>query len=403
MKKPVIGVVLALAALFLVFEAGRLIGLPSGRSPAFQFLDTLKISATSTPADVDLRLFWDVWNTVHEQYYGKDDIKDEELVYGAIKGMVRASGDKYGEFFTPEETKNFLEAIAGSFDGIGAEITSRDGQITIVAPLKDTPAERAGLKPGDLVLKINEDTTFEMSLERAVSLIKGPRGSTVTLLINRPELETPLEVSIVRAHIEVSAVESKFIENEPGLGYVAIRTFSETAPREFRQAVKRLVNQGLKRLIIDVRNDPGGVLDAAVEVASVILGPDKVIAVEKTKTGEPVEHKSVGDRVLAEDLPVVILVNGGTASASEILAGALRDLRSTLIIGEKTFGKGSVQSYAELRAGASVKITTAQWFTPAGESLEGNGLEPDVLVADELTEGTPDAVLNKALELIKQQ
>lgn len=193
------------------------------------------------------------------------------------------------------------------------------------------------------------------------------------------------------------------IENSPGVGYVGISTFNDAAPREFRRAIQRLKNTGLNRLIIDLRNNPGGILDSAVEVASVLTGPNVVIALEKMRVGEPIEHKTVGERAI-EKLPLVILVNNGTASAAEILAGALKEIQGAVIVGETTFGKGSVQSYAELGNKSSLKITTALWFTPQGNSIEGDGLVPDQAVKEEpITAGEPgpDLILEKALELLK--
>lgn len=395
MIKKVVIAALVLAAAIVGFELGSSVG-----ETPFSIGQPKPPVVVNPPATVDFSQFWDVWRRVHDEFYEKDKLNDGAMVYGAIQGMVKASGDKYGEFFTPEETKNFTDTIAGSFDGIGAEIGLKNGQIIIVAPLKGTPAEAAGVKPGDYILKVDDESTFEMSLERAVTLIKGPRGTKVRLTVSRKEAEQPLEIEITRARIDVPAIDSKMRPAEPGVGLIEIRTFTDTAPANFRKAVQALKRQGLQRLVIDLRNDPGGVLEAAVAIGSVFTGPDKVIAIEKQREGEPKEHKTL-DNALLGGVPVVLVVNEGTASAAEILAGALRDHLGTPIIGQPTFGKGSVQSYEPLDNGASLKITTAHWFTPKGDSIEGAGLKPDIEVVNDEAVPDVDAQLLKALEVLK--
>lgn len=399
--KRILIAALAVAAVLVSFEIGRVANAPA--SFVSPLVSKISQKTAVQPSNIDLSQFWEVWNEVHSVFYDRAKLNDQTLVYGAIKGMVRASGDKYGEFFTPEEAKNFLDSIEGSFDGIGAQIGVKNDQIIVVAPLKGTPAERAGLKPKDAILKIDDASTAEMSLEQAVSLIKGPRGSKVRLSIGREGVDAAFDVTITRAHIEIPIAEGKVLE--PGVGYVSLSTFTDTAPEKFRTIAKDLKSQGVRRLIIDVRNNPGGVLTAAVEIASVFTGPGQVIAIEKLPEGKPVEHKTLGAALFA-DAPLVLLVNGGSASASEILAGALRDLKGAKLVGEQTFGKGSVQSFSEVSKKASLKLTTAHWFTPKEYSIEGQGLAPDVVVKAETPDKTqkdqPDSQLNAALDVLKK-
>ena len=290
------------------------------------------------PEDIDFSLFWDAYNLIQEKHVDRDNLDYQELLFGAITGLVEAIGDPHTNFFTPTSTKEFLESVRGSFEGIGAEIDIRDGILTIVAPLKNTPAERVGLRPGDKVVMIDGESTTGITIEEAVRKIRGPKGSVVTLTIRREnDFNEDLEFQIKRATINIPAV---IYELKDDVNYVQIFQFSETLPFEFRRVVFDILRSGNDRLILDLRNNPGGFLEAAVEITSYFLPEGETVVTEDFGNGNKNFFRSEGFDQLG-DFKVVVLVNEGSASASEIVAGALRDLKNVQLIGMKTFGKVS--------------------------------------------------------------
>ena len=348
---------------------------------------------------VDFTLFWDVWSHIEEKYVDKGNINREKLVFGAISGLVKALGDPYTEFFPPQETKQFQEDIKGAFGGIGAEIGMRKGILTIISPIKDSPAERAGLKAGDKILKIDDTGTSDLSLTEAVGKIRGEVGTKVRLTIFREEDgEKPIEVTVTRDTIKIPIIKT---EKKGDVFVIQLYHFTENSGFEFRKAIQEFSASGSKKLILDLRNNPGGFLVMAVDIASWFAGPGDVIARERFGDGSEEVYRSSGYRVL-EKTPTVILVNEGSASASEIVAGALRDLRGIKLIGQKTFGKGSVQELINLEQNSSVKITIAKWLTPNGTEINEKGLEPDVKVEipKEPEEGK-DYTMERALEVLR--
>ena len=305
------------------------------------------------PEDLDFSLFWEAWRDLKEKYVDPQKLDVQKMIYGAISGMVNAVGDTYTVFFNPDDTKSFNQSTAGIFEGIGAEIDKRNGQILIVAPLEGTPAQRAGLRAGDKIMKIDDKTTENMTAEEAVSLIRGPKDTEVTLTILREGWETPQEFKIKRAVITVPSLkwELKTTQNGEKVAYLKLYQFSESARSEFYRAAGEIIQSPANKLILDLRDNPGGYLHIAQDLAGWFLKKGSLILIEDSGEGkEKTEYTADGNEKFA-NLPMVILINNGSASASEILAGALRDDREIKLIGEKSFGKGTVQELVPLSDG----------------------------------------------------
>lgn len=350
---------------------------------------------------VDFSLFWDAWRLLEKRFVFTDRIDAKTMVYGAISGMVASLDDPYTIFFPPEETKKFIEDVNGSFEGVGMEIAKKKGQLMIISPIEGTPAQKAGLKANDKILKINGTSTDDLTVEEAVSYIRGPGGTDVTLTIARESWDEPKEITITRAVIEVPSM--KWEIKEGNIAYVELYQFSEKLGNDFRRSALEIINSPADRIIIDLRNNPGGYLEISQDVAGWFLNRGDIVTIEDFGGKEEnINYKAQGnEKFLA--YPVVILINGGSASASEILAGALRDNRGVKLIGIKSFGKGSVQELEDLRDGSSLKITVARWLTPKGVSITEKGLEPDIEVemTDEDIINEKDPQLDKAIEIIK--
>ncbi len=352
------------------------------------------------PKNIDFSTFWTAWNLLQSKYVDKNKLNTEDMVYGAIDGMVKAIGDPYTVFFKPKESKEFSEQISGSFSGIGIEIGLRDNVLTVIAPIKNTPAARAGLLAGDKILKINDKSTEGMKIDEAVSLIRGPKGTTVRLTYTREKMPSPTEITIKRDVIKVPAVDWKILNDNTA--YIDISIFNGNLDSEFQKTADEIVASGANRIILDLRNDPGGLLDSAINMAGYFLDPNKVVTIEKFSDGTEQPFQTASNGKL-KNYPLVVLINKGSASASEILAGALKDNRGVTVVGETSFGKGSVQELAELPQKASLKITIAKWLTPSGKSIDENGIKPDIEVkmTEEDIKAGKDPQLDKALELIK--
>lgn len=351
------------------------------------------------PEEIDFSLFWEAYHKLQEKFVDKSKIDIQKIIYGAISGMVNSLGDPYTIFLTPEESKRFEEDVKGTFEGVGMEIGIKKGQLQVVAPLEGTPAQRAGIKAGDKILKIDDRTTENITLDEAVSLIRGPKGTKVRLTIFREGWEKEKEFEIVR---DVILVPSLKWEMKDGIIYLKIYQFSEIASFDFTRAAIEILNQPTQKMILDLRNNPGGYLEVAQDIAGWFLEEGKIVAIEDFGNGEKKEYKSDGPAKFL-DYKIVILINGGSASGAEILAGALRDNRGILLIGEKSFGKGSVQELEKLSGGSSLKVTVAKWLTPKGNLISDVGLEPDIKV--EMTENDfneeKDPQLEKAIEILK--
>ena len=352
------------------------------------------------PQEIDFSLFWEVYHKLQEKFVDKGKFDIQKMIYGAISGMVKSLGDPYTVFFPPEETKRFEEDVKGSFEGVGMEIGTKKGQLQVIAPLEGTPAQRAELRAGDKILKINDTETSDLTVDEAVNLIRGPKGTEVTLTIFREEWLKTKEIKLVRDVIKVPSL--KWEMKDENIAYIQLYQFSENASADFRKAAIEILESPAQKIILDLRNNPGGYLEVAQDITGWFLEKGKTVVIEDFGQGNKQEYKAQGPGTFS-DYKIVILINQGSASASEILAGALRDNRGILLIGEKSFGKGSVQELEKLKEGSSLKITVAKWLTPKGQLITDVGLEPDTKVemTDKDYEEDKDPQLDKAIEIIK--
>lgn len=350
--------------------------------------------------EVDFAPFWKAWRILEEKYVGESAVDRQALVWGAIEGMTKSIGDPYTTFFPPKDAEDFKNEIKGEFSGIGAEIGIRKEILVVIAPLAGSPAEKAGLRAGDKILKIDDVYTSDLTLDEAVHKIRGERGTKVHLTIVRLKEDTSREVEVTRDIIKVPVITTA--EKGGSIFYIRLSSFSEKSSNEFASAVRTMLNTGSNKLILDLRNNPGGFLNSAVEIASWFLPEGDVVVREEYRVGDPDEYRSFGYHAL-ENIQTVILVDRGSASASEILAGALQDYGKAVLMGEKTYGKGSVQQLEEVTSTTQLKITVAKWLTPKGKSISKEGLAPDieVKVPDDLEPGS-DPVLDEAITYLKK-
>ncbi|MCF7905570.1 S41 family peptidase [Candidatus Gracilibacteria bacterium] len=350
------------------------------------------------PRDVDLSLFWETWNAMDESFLHQDKLKVPQQIYGAIKGLISSLEDPYTVFMTPEETRKFEESISGEFEGIGAEIGIRDEQLLIVTPLKGSPAELAGVRAGDRIFKIDAQTTQGISIEKAVTLIRGPKGEKVVLSVLREGEKNPIDITIVRDNIVVKSLEW---EMQDDVAIMRVSQFGTDLVAEFQEAVSQILLQNPRGIILDLRNNGGGLLDACVRVASEFLDQQVIVRTKGRKFGESGDIMS-GRNGAFINTPVVVLINEGSASASEIFAGAIQDHARGLVLGETSFGKGSVQNVIPLSDGSSLKVTIAEWLTPSGRSINEKGITPDEIITmtpADREEGR-DPVLTRALDIV---
>ena len=329
---------------------------------------------TSAVEDIDFQQFWDIWNLVKDRYVHQP-VSEEDLFYGAMQGLLFGLEDPYSVYFTPEDAEQFNAELDGTFFGIGAEIDSRDDYIVVVAPLADSPAQLAGLLAGDRIVAIDGEDTFGMTVTDAVYTIRGEIGTPVVLTVLREGAEELIDVTIVRDEIVISSVDWEI--RDDGIAVINIYMFNDETIRLFQQAVQDILEADVQGMVLDLRNNPGGVLTAAIQIGGYWVDGEP-IAIERTQD-QRTELAASGVAQLA-GIPTAVLINGGSASSSEILAGALRDYGVATLIGETTFGKGSVQEYIELIDGSAVKITVAEWLTPKGDSINEVGIPPDIEV-----------------------
>lgn len=338
--------------------------------------------------------FWEAWDELHKNFIG--ELNDQTLLYGAAEGMIRAAGDPYTVFSDPDDTQQFEETLNGSFSGIGVEIGVQRGFVTVIAPLHESPAEKAGMKAGDVIVAVdNETVTHDMSLDDVVRRIRGEKGTSVKLTVLHKDSRATNEITIIRDTIQVESVR---LDVAGGIAHIRISTFDGETSRRFATIVKTLEQQNVQGVVLDMRGNPGGFLQAAVNVASHFVEGGKVVVTEKGKRTK--DYTSSGTRAL-QNMPVVVLIDGGSASASEIVAGALRDQRQAHIVGVKSFGKGSVQEFIKLDDGSSLRVTVAKWFTPNGQSIHEEGIAPTIEVAAN-QDTTEDEQLDRAKEELKQ-
>lgn len=355
----------------------------------------LGTSVTAGREKLDLGQFWQVYDLINQRFVGTLD--QAKAVEGATSGLVASLGDPFSVYLPAQAKKDLDAELSGQFEGIGAELTLKDGLITVVAPLDSSPAAAAGLKASDVIIKINDKSTESMSLDDAVATIRGPKGTTVTLEVSRPKIANSIKLVITRDSIKVKSVDSKMLDG--GIGFIELRQFSDDTVDLVKQGVADIAAHNPKALIIDLRNDPGGYLDDVAPIAGEFIAPNVVVK-ERYKDGRTDQIRSTSAPVLP-NTPIYILVNGGSASAAEILAGALQDYKRATLVGQKTFGKGSVQDIIPLKNGTALRLTIAEWLTPNDRQISKKGIDPDVVVeGDKTTDADP--VLAKALELISK-
>jgi len=376
-------IILMVALIFAVASTGILIG---------------RWTISSVDAEMsgydELRVFSEAMSIVRKNYV--EDTKPKDLVYGAIKGML-GSLDPHSAFMSPEQFKEMQVDTKGEFGGLGIQIGIKDGMLTVIAPIEDTPAYKAGIKAGDKIIKINNEFTKDMSLHDAVSKMRGTPSSSVKITVIREGWKETKDFTMVREIIKIKSVKSKLIEDS--IGYVKINQFQEQTSSDVSSAIEKLTQQNITALILDLRNNPGGLLNSAVDVSSQFLQSGKLVVFIKDRKGEKIEYRSSMDK-LNTTIPMVVLVNQGSASASEIVAGALKDWNRAVIIGTQTFGKGSVQSVVPLGDGSALRLTTARYYTPKGVSIQTTGITPDIMVKPEVKEGEKSrpAIREKDLE-----
>ena len=399
-KKYIISYFLVLL-LMVVFTAGFFLGAwkaekvsPSGL--IFNIVNKDAVEELSN--ELDFNLFWQVWQKVDNKHLNQP-ISDQKLFYGAISGLVDSLDDPHSAFMDPETTEYFNQAVDGNFEGIGAEIGIRDEQLTIIAPLEGTPAHKAGLKTGDRILKIDDQNTADMTLDYAVSIIRGEKGSEVILTILSQGQEDFREVAIIRGLIELENLTWELLDNNIAL--IELSHFNVDTDTQFNKVANEIILKSPKGLIVDLRGNPGGFVNACIDFSSYFIEKDIVVVIEKNSDGEEYEYKTDGNAIL-KGFKTVVLINQGSASASEIFAGAMQDYGLATLVGQTTFGKGSIQDYEEFGDGSSLKLTVANWLTPNKRLIESRGIVPDYEVEYTLedAENEVDPQLEKAVEII---
>ncbi len=389
--------VIGILAIALAGTAGYAIGTERPKTVVVQGVANMASDAVSAG---DFAVFWDAWKGIESSYVGVGEVKKRDLIYGAASGLVASLKDPYSVFMTPEDSKRFSEDLNGNYGGIGPEIGNKNEQLIVIPPLNDSPAEKSGLLSGDRLLEINASSTAGIAINDAVKMIRGPKGTAVSFTVGRSGKEKPLTIRVTRDTIRIPVLEWKMEEGK--IAHIQLFTFSESSASLMRTALHEAKEAGAKGIILDMRNNPGGYLDAAIAMAGYFMEPGKVVVFEEFRNGRRDSFETEGAPIVA-GLPIAILMNAGSASASEILAGALKDNEGAPIVGEKSFGKGTVQELMTLRDGSELKLTIAHWILPKGMQIDKNGIVPDVPVkiSDEDREGKRDPQLEKALELVR--
>lgn len=412
-------IVIAILVIGIVFYAGFSVGFRF--RPAIDRVNDLSNKEVGKPEKVDFAPFWKAWNVLNEKYVSATTsiVKDEDRVWGSIEGLASSLKDPYTVFFPPENAKLFESEIQGSFEGIGMEIGIKDSILTVIAPLKGTPAAMAGILPGDKILKIDDTVTSGMRVDTAIKMIRGKKGTVVRLTILHESKKNTLEIKVTRDTIAIPTIDTELKTaamggkdgsyvaplQKNGVFIIRLYSFSANSPDLFRNALRGFIESGSDKLILDLRGNPGGYLEAAVSMASWFLPAGKVIVSEDFGNKSPaLIYRSRGDNIFGNKLKFAILVNGGSASASEILAGALNEYGIAKLIGTKTFGKGSVQELVSITPETSLKVTVARWLTPNGISISETGIKPDIdipISSEDLAKGK-DPQLEAAIKLLEK-
>ncbi len=400
--------VLMVMALIFFFALGLMLGtmwqikkLVSNDGGSVDIVRVLNLYSKTRSPEVKFDQFWDVWNKIKSRYVNQP-VDDVQLFYGAMQGLVGGLNDPYSLYFPPKKADEFAKDLSGEFEGIGAEIGKKDDILTVIAPLPQSPAEKAGLKPGDKVFKIDDLETYNLAVDEAVQKIRGPKGTPVKLLISHDGLEKVEEVTVIRDVINVPTIVWEKKDNQ--IAYLRVSYFNGDTWSQFNKAAKEILEWVPKGIVLDMRSNPGGYLDTSVAVASEWI-KDGIVVKEKFNNDKENVYKTSGKHRMA-DIKTVVLVDGGTASGAEIVAGALQDYGIAKIVGQKTFGKGSVQDFEVLPDGSAIKLTIAKWYTPKDRQIDKDGIAPDVEVKEMFTKGAEgtkavDNGLEKAIELLK--
>jgi len=395
-KRPKSYVYLLLAG--IIFLAGFWFGQSNQSENQKPILPKVQIlnKEPPKPQNVDFSLFWDVWSRIDDNYLNQKDIDHQKLLYGAISGLVNSLKDPYSAFLTPEQNQEVKQELSGFYEGVGIQLGAKDGKIVVIAPLSGTPADEAGIKPGDIILKIGDKDTTGMSLPEAVALIRGSAGTKVKLVLSRGENEI-FEKELVRKKIDLKTVELTFKDN---IAVLKLSRFAEKTQGEWDSAVQEILNQKAKGIILDLRNNPGGFLQGAIYIGGEFIN-GKIVG-QEDKTGRK-EFFSAERQGRLSSMPLVVLINQGSASAAEIVAGALQESRRAKLIGEQSFGKGTVQDAQDLAGGSGLHLTVSKWLLPSGKDINGKGLKPDfeIKVGEGQDIGGKDIQLEKALEVLK--
>lgn len=392
-----------------IFSGGYIVG---SKGYKLDFTSSTKIQivreAPAGKENVNFSLFWEVWDILEKNYLLKEKINYSEMIYGAISGMVSSLGDPYTAFLPPKDNKIVEEDLSGAFEGIGIQLGYKGTQLAVITPLPASPAEKAGLKAGDYILAIKDETkkidtgTYGMNLNDAVKIIRGPAGSKVSLTILREGSADSFVADIVRAKVDVPTLILSFIGDNEEIAHIKLLKFGGETLDEWQKTVREVLKkESARAIILDLRGNPGGYMDGAIDIAAEFVDNNSVVVIEERSNGTKKEYKT--DRIgLLTKTPFVILINEGSASASEILAGALREIKKVTIIGDISFGKGTIQEPIQLENGSSLHITVAKWLTPSGFWVNEKGIEPDILIEDNI-ETTEDEQLLKAIEVVKEK
>ncbi|MBI5127081.1 S41 family peptidase [Candidatus Roizmanbacteria bacterium] len=370
----------------------------------YRSLSNFQASGTNKISVSNFDLFWEVWGMLEKKYIDKKKVDPKKMYFGAIKGMVASLDDPYTFFLTPDENRQTKDDLQGKFEGIGAQLGLKESRIIVIAPLKQSPAEKAGVRAGDLINEVDGAKTNGWTLPQAVSKIRGPKGTKVKLTLERNDKE--FSVTITRDQIIVASVELSFNKN---IAVLKLNQFGENTNEEWDKAVSEIQNKWIakqiKGMVLDLRDNPGGYLESSVYLASEFLPQGKLVVKQESTVSEPRDYLVEREGKL-KDIPLTVLINKGSASASEILAGSLRDHKKAKLVGEKSFGKGSVQEAVDLNQGAGLHVTVAKWILPNGDWINSKGIEPDIKIENKISEGNTltnetDKQLEKALELLK--
>lgn len=397
-------IILTILVLILVLCIGFLIGAKSKLASGSLVGNVVSyVPADLASENIDMEQFWEAWRTIDAKHPDGETITSQEKLWGAIDGLAGSLDDPYTTFLPPKETENLNIDLSGEFSGVGMEVGMKSDNLIVIAPLKDSPAEKAGIESGDVILKINDTTVAGLSVDQAVEKIRGEKGTTVVITIARKGLSEAKDISIIRDVIKIPVIETEYLDKDK-VFVIRFFQFGENSNREFEKALEEFRDSGSKHLIVDLRNNPGGYLSSAINITSWFLPEGEVIVSEQSRDEKYNRTYESYGHYLSGTYKMAILINGGSASASEIMAGALQEHGIAKLVGTQTFGKGSVQELIPMKGKTALKMTVAKWYTPKGVSISKQGLKPDVVVefdeAKYLKDKT-DTQLQKAIETVK--